>query len=169
MYLDYVFEISNYPIQRKKRIAIEEIKKIMPKYPWWEYKKAVLYELEDLDDARKEVFKELKKDLPSGCTIDVESGILKCPKDRKYLKDTISRLQKLLSDPESIMACDRPVEWWRLAVDQFGRYLFFSNPYCNEFFTLHELMLLSMGDYYKEDNSNDVVFYIGGIFYYFEP
>ena len=168
MFIDFVFEISECPIERENRIKLDEIKRIMPEYPWWEYKKAILYELEDCDEARKEVFEELKKDLPTGCTLDVEKGILRCPKSKEYLSETINRIQALFSNPEEILALKRPFEWWRLEVDQLGGYLFFSQPYCNEFMSLHELMLVAMSDYYGDYNK-EVVFYFGGIFHYFEP
>lgn len=163
--INSIYEISSEPIMQGRRITYERLTEFLPRYPWWEHKVS-LEDVPEYGDYRKHEIEYLKDYLPSGYDLDAENGIIKCPKDTRYLQDTITRLQTLLAEPEKILAEKHPWRWWNSQVEDFGGVLFLFGDYRNHVFTLQELLLEAMDEQYQHVKGDIIPFYIGGIFTY---
>ena len=163
--INIIYEISSEPIMPGRRITYERLTEFLPKYPWWEHKVS-LEDVPEYGDYRKREIERLKYYLPSSYVLDAENGIIKCPKDTRYLQYTITRLQTLLAEPEKILAEKKPWWWWKSQVEDFGGVLFLFGDYCNHVFTLQELLLEAMDELYQDVEGDVIPFYIGGIFTY---
>ena len=154
---NFIFEISDEPIAPEDRMENWELG-FVANNPWW----AEPGEPEDVPEIiRDYAIDELRKQLPKGYSIEGEAIINPCNND--YLKETISRLQNLLKDPDKILSTDYPLGWWKMEVCQFHNTLICYRTEDNkEMFTLHEFLLWVIphfGDSIEK-------FYIGGIFSY---
>ena len=153
----FIFEISDEPIAPEDRLENWQLG-FVANNPWW----AEPGEPEDVPDIiRDYAIDELRKQLPKGYSIDGETINNPCNND--YLKETISRLQNLVKDPDKIISESYPLGWWKINVCQFHNTLIcFRTEDSKEMFTLHEFLLWMIpnwGDCYEK-------LYIGGIFSY---
>jgi len=125
--------------------------------PWWT---EIGEPLDVPDIIRDYAIDELRKQLPKGYTIEGETINNPCNDD--YLKETISRLQNLLANPDK-KSLIYPLGWWKKEICQIHDTLIcFHREDSRELFTLHEFLLYiipHLGDCYEK-------LYIGGIFSY---